>query len=112
MDERIEYTLTFSKKGILRYISHLDLVNVFDRALRRAKVPVYYSKGYNPKIKISFDRARKLGEEISGDVVRIYLIQEMRIDALIERLNEALPKEIRISDIAQEKTREKNTKRA
>ena len=102
MEERIRYTLTFSKKGILKYISHLDLVNVFDRALRRARVPVYYSKGFNPKIKLSFEQARRLGDEIEADVLRIYLTRAMSSEALRTHLNNVLPQEIRIHDITQE----------
>ncbi|MFC1809591.1 TIGR03936 family radical SAM-associated protein [Candidatus Omnitrophota bacterium] len=111
MEERIQYALTFSKKGILKYISHLDLVNMFDRALRRTKVPVYYSKGYNPKIKMSFIGARKLGEEIETDVFRIYLLEEILPNTLKNYLNNELPEEIRISDITKEETTSTDKKR-
>ena len=79
-------------------------MNVFDRALRRARVPVYYSKGFNPKIKLSFEKARRLGETIEADVFHIYLTQNLAPEVLKTHLNNVLPQEIRIRDITQEET--------
>jgi len=57
--------LTFSKGGEIKYISHLDLMRLWERALRRAKVPLVYSKGYNPRPRISI--AFPLAVGITGD---------------------------------------------
>lgn len=96
MSERIQYVVVFCKKALLRFISHLDLVNVFDRALRRSKLPIYYTQGFNPKIKISFVQARRLGEEIENDTLSISLLQEISPDILRDTLNELLPKDIQV----------------
>ena len=58
--------VTFSKEGWLIYSSHLDLMRVWERALRRAGMPLRYSAGYNPRPKLQLARALPLahvGEE-------------------------------------------------
>ena len=45
--------ITYSKTGMLRFIGHLDLQKLWERALRRADLPVRYSQGFNPKIHLN-----------------------------------------------------------
>jgi len=56
----------FSKQNDIRYISHLDLITLLIRALRRAKIPIHYSRGYHPKLKLSTAFALKVGWESIG----------------------------------------------
>ncbi len=51
----------FSKIGVFRYLSHLDIINIIARAIRRAKIKLEYSKGFNPKPKIIFGPPIPLG---------------------------------------------------
>ncbi|MEG2054067.1 MAG: TIGR03936 family radical SAM-associated protein [Oscillospiraceae bacterium] len=53
----------FSKRGTASFISHLDLQRVMHRALRKAKLPVWYSQGFNPHIYITFALPLPLGQE-------------------------------------------------
>ncbi|HRS21141.1 MAG TPA: TIGR03936 family radical SAM-associated protein, partial [Clostridia bacterium] len=46
--------LKFTKGSEVKYISHLDLMRVFQRALRRTGIPISYSSGFNPHMEISF----------------------------------------------------------
>ena len=48
----IRYRITFSKSGPLRYISHLELQRVWSRVLLRAKIPLTYTQGFHPTIKM------------------------------------------------------------
>ena len=48
----IRYRITFSKFGPLRYISHLELQRVWSRVLLRAKIPLTYTQGFHPTIKM------------------------------------------------------------
>ena len=63
MEQTVSIDIIFSKQGQLRFISHLDLLRLFSRACRRARLPVVLSKGYSPKLKIKIKRALKLGIE-------------------------------------------------
>jgi len=53
--------IKYGKSGIARFTGHLDLVRLFDRALRRAGIPVAFSQGYHPHPKISFGYPLPLG---------------------------------------------------
>ena len=53
----------FEKVGRLRYLSHLEIVCVFDRAVRRARIPVDYTSGYHPRARISFAPPLPVGAE-------------------------------------------------
>ena len=55
--------VAYSKTGLSRFLSHLDLVRVFDRALRRAQIPVAYSQGFHPHPKLAFGPSLPLGVE-------------------------------------------------
>jgi len=69
--------LTFSKGENLRYISHLDLLHTWERALRRAGIPMAYSKGFHPHPKIVFAAALPVGCTGEAEVMDVYLSQPM-----------------------------------
>ena len=64
---RYKLKVIFSKTGSICLISHLDLYRVFLRALRRSRLPVWFTEGFSPLPKISFKRALKLGVESPGE---------------------------------------------
>ncbi|MBS4535861.1 TIGR03936 family radical SAM-associated protein [Clostridium sp. D2Q-14] len=86
----------FKKSSLIRYISHLDLMRLFQRALRRANVPVEYSQGYNPKPKFSFATALALGTTSDGEYMDIELIEKIKPEDFIENMNNVLPEGIKI----------------
>ena len=57
----IEKRIRYSKTGILKFIGHLDMLRTFQRAFRRASVPLEYSKGFNPHPLVSFAYPLGLG---------------------------------------------------
>jgi radical SAM-linked protein len=63
----------YSKTGSARYTGHLDLIRIFDRALRRADIPVAYSMGFHPHPKVSFGHPLPLGYESLAEYVDITL---------------------------------------
>jgi radical SAM-linked protein len=75
----------------MRFISHLDLVRLFQRASRRASLPIVISKGFSPRLKISITRAIKLGLESPDEEAVLYLEDKLESPDLIRRLNENLP---------------------
>ena len=86
----------FCKKGDLRYISHLDIVRLFQRAVRRANLPVSLSQGFTPHYKISFSNALKLGIESEGENAVFAIDSWMDPEEFKIRLNEKLPEGVRI----------------
>ena len=91
--------IEFSKVGIIRYISHLDLMRVFARALRRSGLPVALSKGFNPRLKISFARALKLGVESTKEEATFQIEKPIKTEDFKIRLAKELPQGIEIKEI-------------
>lgn len=90
--------LKFTKGNEVKYISHLDLMRVFQRAIRRTGVPIAYSAGFNPHQEISFGAPLSLGVTSNAEYVDLKLSEEMAVQEIKERLNGSLPDGIRILD--------------
>lgn len=86
----------YTKVGDIAFISHLDLLKLFIRALRKSRIEVYYSAGFHPHPKLSFSSALSLGVESLTEFVDIDIKDEKDRDTFIERMNESLPEGIRI----------------
>ena len=81
----------------MRFISHLDLVRLFQRALRRAALPVTITKGFSPRLKVSITRALKLGLESDREEAVICLEEPVEAGKFINRINEQLPEGLRVT---------------
>ena len=92
----IKLETRFSKKGTLRYISHLDILRLFHRAVRRAGLPVALSQGFTPHYRISFDKALKLGVESDNDQAVFTLERWLEPKEFTVRINEKLPEGIKV----------------
>lgn len=91
--------ITFSKTGALKYIGHLDLQTLWERAARRAGLPLAYSHGFHPQAKINFASALPLGFSSRAEVVDMRLQSDVDMDQLPSRLQNALPDGITILDV-------------
>lgn len=88
--------ITFSKQGALRYTGHLDLHRLWERALRRADLPISYSQGFHPQPKISLAAALPLGFASRAEVVDVRLNDEIPVEDISARLKDSLPADIQI----------------
>jgi radical SAM-linked protein len=87
------------KKGEeVKYIGHRDLMRTFQRAIRRADLPVAYSQGFNPHMKISWGNALKVGATSDQEEAVLELAQWVKPDEVKTRLNSVLPKGLAILD--------------
>jgi len=86
----------FSKTGDMRFISHLDLVRLFQRASRRAALPVTVTKGFSPHLKISITRALKLGVESRAEEAVFYLDKNLGPQDFTDSINAKLPDGVKI----------------
>ncbi|MCX5697158.1 MAG: TIGR03936 family radical SAM-associated protein [Candidatus Omnitrophica bacterium] len=84
----------FTKQREMRYISHLDLMRLFMRALRRADMPLKISEGFNPHPKLSLKRALKLGVESENEEATVGLVRLVRCEDFQEKLQAQLPEGI------------------
>ena len=88
--------VVFTKKWDMVFISHLDLMRLFQRALRRSGLPFYLTRGYNPHPKISIKKALKLGVESESEEALFYMERHVESKEFINRLEEQFPEGIRI----------------
>jgi radical SAM-linked protein len=86
----------YCKDGPIKYISHLNLAQVFTRTLRRADIPVVISNGFNPRFRISFGPPLPLGISSTSEYLDIRLKKEIKVEELTERLNLVLPQGLKI----------------
>ena len=88
----------FIKGDFLKYIGHLDLMRLLKRAFQRANIEVKYSQGFNPQPKLAFAMALALGVSSKGEYFDLELENEIDPNEFINKLNEVLPKGIKIID--------------
>ena len=91
----------FAKRGKVRYTSHRDLARIWERALRRAGVPMAYSEGFSPRPRISFGLALPTGYASEGEYLDIKLRTAVADpSALVGPLTETLPVGIDVHVVA------------
>ena len=93
--------ITFSKQGALRYTGHLDLHKLWERAARRAELPLAYSQGFHPQPKMNLAAALPLGFSSRCEVLDMRLEREIPLEDLSQRLNDTLPSGIQVAQIEQ-----------
>lgn len=81
----------------MRFISHLDLMRLFHRALRRAGLPVTITKGFSPRIKMSVVKALKLGVESLSEEALFYTDDKVSPEEFKDRINAKLPDGVKIT---------------
>ncbi len=85
------------KLGEARFLSHLEMVTAFHRAAKRAHLPLSYSRGFHPLPKIRFDGALPLGVESLGERAEFELLEPVKTETFMEKLNGELPEGLGVS---------------
>src|SRR3954447_5851369 len=83
--------LRFVKLGKIRWTSHRDVARMWERAVRRAGLPVARSEGFSPRPKVSFGLALSTGHESLGEYLDVELNGEVDVEGLAAMLSPALP---------------------
>ena len=86
----------FEKKGVLKYVGHLDMMRYFQKAISRANLPIAYSEGFNPHQIMSFGNPLGLGMTSSAEYMDIELLEEVPSLDGINRLNKQMVSGIKI----------------
>jgi radical SAM-linked protein len=90
--------LRYAKRDRLRFTSHRDFARAFERALRRAGVPIAYSAGFSPHPKVSYVGAAPTGVASEAEYLEIGLAERVDVERLRAALDRALPPGIDIVD--------------
>jgi len=107
-----KYRVVFSKTGPLRHLSHLEVVRLFIRALRRAGIAFVFSAGYHPMPKISFAAALPVGTESLHETMDIRVYGAGPASTFREQLARELPAGIRILSVMESAPESKSPKLA
>ena len=89
----------YAKRGRLRFTSHRDFARAFERAVRRARVPIGFSSGFSPHPKISYANAAPTGSASEAEFLEIGLTEARDPTDVLRALDEALPPGLDIIDV-------------
>lgn len=84
---RVRYT----KLGRVRFLSARDLTSVWERSLRRARLPIAYSEGFTPHAKVSFPDALPVGYASTGEYAELTFAVDIEPSSGLARLSTAMP---------------------
>ena len=96
-----KYRLKITKKGLLRYFSHLDWQNTFHKVLLRSGLNMVYSLGFNPTMKVSMGIALPLFAESEGELVDIEVYDNLSGQEIMDLINPNLPEGAKIISVKQ-----------
>lgn len=85
------YRITFTKTSAMRFTSHLDVHRTWERTIRRARLPLAYSQGFNPQPKIQLAAALPLGFVSQCELADIYLEDNLPAETVLMALRAAAP---------------------
>ena len=88
--------LKFKKVGSLQYISHLDLVRTMSKIITRAKLPLWYTEGFNPKPKMIFAAPLSIGTESVCEFMDLRLVDDISPEEAKNRLNSNMTDEMQV----------------
>lgn len=88
---------SFYKHNEVRFVSHLDMQRLFQRAFRRAGLPLSYSKGFNPHPLLSFATALSVGYTSECEYFDVFLDEKIDADEFRSRVNAVLPEGVAVT---------------
>ncbi len=89
--------IQFEKRGAIRFTSHKDVVRIFERAFAAAGVPMSFSEGFHPHMRMSFGPPLKTGWESLGEYMDLQL--ETPMDDMAAAINTKLPDGLRVTQV-------------
>ena len=95
----MDVRMSFEKTGMAKFISHLDTVRCITRSMKRACVPIWFTEGFNPHAFLTFAMPLSLGFESLCETVDFRLTEEVDLNELAEKINDALPVDITVKEI-------------
>jgi len=85
------YRVAYRQDGPARWVGHLDIMRAFARAARRARLPLAYSRGFNPRPRMSFAAPLPVGMQGGQEYVDLELEEALPVEEVVHRLRETMP---------------------
>ena len=97
--DRFRYRLVFQKLSHIRFIGHLDLQRAMERTMRRARLPLAYSKGFHPRPRFQFASPLPLGLTGRAELVDTWLERPLSPPMILAQLGQAAPPGLTFSEV-------------
>lgn len=91
--------VTFSRGDDMKYVTHLDMMRFWERALRRAEIPVFYSEGFSPHPQIALAAPLAVGTTSECELLDVFLEQRITPRAFSDAVAPQLPPAVRVLDV-------------
>ena len=91
--------LTYSRRGPAKYVAHLDIMRTWERAIRRAKLPLAYSQGFSPHARIALAAPLPVGTTGERELMDVWMEPSVEPADACERLRQALPPGLEVLDV-------------
>lgn len=82
--------IKFRKYGAMKFIGHLDIMRYFQKAMRRAEIPIAFTGGYSPHMIMSFANPLGVGVTSDGEYFDVELTEPIASDQAVKQLNDAM----------------------
>ena len=93
------YRIRYSKGPSIRFIGHLDLLRTWERALRRAQIPMAYSQGFHPHPRINLGAALPLGYSSECELIDLWIENEIETTEIMSGISRSLPPGIELASV-------------
>lgn len=91
----------FKKYGVMKFIGHLDVMRYFQKALRRADIPVAFTKGFSPHMVMSFANPLGVGLTSDGEYFDLEITRPLSTKEAVKRLNEVMVEGMEVLDFVE-----------
>jgi len=98
-DSPHRYRIRYSKDPSIRFIGHLDLLRTWERALRRAQIPMAYSQGFHPHPRINLGAALPLGYSSECELIDLWIENKIETTEIMSRISHSLPPGIELTSV-------------
>lgn len=95
---RYKVAIRFSIRDDVRFISHHDMMRMFERALARTDLPVRFSEGFNPRPKLSLPLPRPVGIASMADVLAVELTRPVAVEEIVRQLSAQMPQGVGLQE--------------
>ena len=98
MEGSFKYRIKYTKSGCMKFLGHLDVLRYFQKAIKRADLPVAYSEGFNPHQLLSFAAPLSVGVEGYGEYFDIEMLEKISEKDLVKKLDAAMVEGMSVLD--------------
>lgn len=91
----------FSKHGVMKFIGHLDIMRYFQKAIRRAEIPIKFTEGFSPHMVMSFASPLGVGLTSDGEYMDIEITEAVPSAEAVKRLNDVMVEGMRVLSFRQ-----------